>query len=130
MPVSHDKLVDAWMKQSELLWRTVYATPAVAIAIFAGWYVTSKDGNAGVSRSVLFTGILMMLVQWMIVHRMARYLNQFRQAVGDGLPRVEQAEIVLLFRRSLVLPTGYQLAISVPIILSLMFLAMLLLSLL
>ena len=128
MPVSYDKLVDAWMKQSELLWRTVYATPAVATAVFAGWYVASKNSETGVSRAVLLVGIIMMIVQWMIIHRMARYLNKFRDAVGEGLPHVEKTATATVFGKSYSLPTGHQLATSVPVIVGFLFSVMLLLS--
>jgi hypothetical protein len=113
-------VMDLWTKQSDLMWRTVYATPAIAAAIFAGGYAVLKDNKPTLAIWVLVVGVLMMIVQGLILHRMSLNLNVLRDAVGDGFPRVERAKIIPSWD-ALRLPTGYQLAVSVPIILGTLF---------
>jgi hypothetical protein len=125
-------VMDLWSKQSDLMLRTVYATPAIATAIFAGWYAVMKDEKPALAMWVLFVGVLMMIVQGLILHRMSLYLNVLRDAVGDAFPRVERVTI-FSFRlgakvHSLRLPSGYQMAICTPIILGTLFALMLIAS--
>ena len=94
-------LMDLWSKQSDQMWRTVYATPAIAAAIFAGWYAVLKDNKPNLAMLVLFVGILMMVIQALVLHRMSLYLNMLRASVGKELPHVERARVL-----SVPLPSG------------------------
>ncbi len=131
LPPKPDKklMVETWAKQSELMWRTTYATPAIATAIFAGWYIVWKDsipsGRFFLANSVLGAGALMMVVQGLIVHRMTQYLNRLRQAAHDALPYVPPTRF-----RKVRLMFGYELALLVPFLLAAMFAAMLAISIL
>jgi hypothetical protein len=122
-------LADIWVKQSDLMWRTVYTTPAIATAIFVGWYVIWRDGaltgKLFLADAILGVGTFIMIIQGLIIHRMARYLNVLRGALGDALPHVAPSG---LFRGKLRLPLGYELAIAVPSALGLLFAAMFVMS--
>ena len=118
-------MIDVWVKQSDLMWRTVYATPAIATALFAGWYAV-LDTRMVLANFILAAGILMMGVQGLILHRMANYLNALRQEAGSALPPVPRPVWV----KKLKGPAGYQLAVAVPAILGALFAIMLMLSLL
>ena len=119
-----EKHIDVWMQQSELLWRTVYATPAFAIAIFAGWYVLLKDGQEWLSFAVLAAGFGLMIIQWLIVRRMSQYLNALREKVGDNLSHVQNSTVLVAWVQ-VELWAGYKLAQSIPMIMASLFLAML-----
>lgn len=117
-------VVDVWVKQSELMWRTVYTTPAIATAVFAGWYVVAESKKP-LAYAVLGVGVFMMALQGLVIHRMARYLNVLRRAVGDDLPHVSAARVPYV---GVPLPKGNHLAVALPIILGLLFSLMMLLS--
>ncbi len=113
--VSKEKLVDAWLQQSALMWRSVYSVPVVAIAVFAGWYALDQKSQLLLSIAVLLSGVLIMLIQWAIIRRMAEYLNALRDAVDDGLPSTPKPILGL---------AGYRIASSIPLILTGLFLIM------
>lgn len=101
-------LIELWKKQSELFWRTVYSVPVVGIAIFAGWYALQGKHQTDLSHYLIYAGIAIMLLQTVILRRMAQYLNAFRRAAGDLIPDVPNALLGL---------SGYRLGTLVPIIL-------------
>ncbi|MEQ8577190.1 MAG: hypothetical protein RIC57_10080 [Balneola sp.] len=107
---NYSKIVDLWIYQSELFWRTVYSVPFVAIAILAGWYALMSNEQLILSQSLLIAGILIMLVQMLILYRMSQYLNAFKKEAKkqNHLPEVDNALFGL---------TGYRIGTSVPVIL-------------
>lgn len=108
--------VDLWKKQSELFWRTVYSIPLIGMAIFAGWYALESKEQFALSQYLLIAGILIMLVQMVILYRMAQYLNAFRGAADTLIPSVPSALLGL---------TGYRIGVAIPVILIVLFLFML-----
>ena len=115
----HQSLIEAWKAQSDLMWKTAYATPTLAFAILAGWYFTNKDGDVLISQAILWAGIFIMVVHWMVIHRMALYLNAIRQSIGDGLPHVPN--VILSNSMKLYMPSGYALACAMPVITIILF---------
>ncbi|MEQ8525274.1 hypothetical protein [Gracilimonas sp.] len=116
----YPKIVDLWIYQSELFWRTVYSVPFVAIAILAGWYALISNEQLLLGQSLLVAGILIMFVQMLILYRMSQYLNAFKKEARkqNHLPKVEDALLGL---------TGYRIGTSVPVILIGLFLFILIL---
>ena len=116
MGLSDDKMAELWMRHGEQMWRAVYATPIIGIAVFAGWYALMNDGKDGLSVVLLWGGIIIMAVQWTILHRMAQYTNVLRRTLGDKVPSPDAA--VLGF-------AGYRIAEAIPIIIGVLFVVML-----
>ncbi len=82
MNASKDKIIDLWIQQSKMMWRTVYATPFVGIAILVGWYSVQRDGQCPLAQAILALGVATMLIQGAILYRMSQYLNAFREEIG------------------------------------------------
>ena len=64
-----NKYYDLWKNQSDLLWRTVNFVSLVGMAIIGGWYVTHRDGESFLSCGILFIGVVVMAIYWLLLHR-------------------------------------------------------------
>ena len=123
-------LVDAWTKQSELFWRTVYQTPVIATAVFAGWYALQVAEQLKLSNWLLALGVLTMFVQVAILARMAAYLNALRDAAGHLLPRIpplwHSFFAFIRVPKASALLTGFRMGTAMPLLIAAFFLLLLL----
>lgn len=111
--------VDLWAAQSQLFWQTVYQVPVIAGAMFAGWFALKTAAQDQLAQGLLIVGILSMLVQVLVLGRMAQYLNTLRDAVGEPLLSVPSAFWGL---------TGHILGSTVPVLMAIFFLVLLIWS--
>ena len=113
---SKDKIIDVWMMQSAMMWRTVYTTPFVGIAIFAGWYSVRRAGEPVLAQTILLLGVVMMLIQFAILYRMSQYLNALRQEIGGAFPTMPKPKSGLY---------GYRIVRAIPLLLTVLFILLL-----
>ena len=111
--------VELWKMQSELFWRTVYAIPFIGVAVIAGWYAAESGGDGDLGNYLLLAGIAVMVVQMMILARMAQYMNAFRRAADSLIPSVPPSSVGF---------SGFQIGVSVPIIIAMLLSVMLFLD--
>lgn len=90
-----EKLADLWVEHSNKMWRTVYATPVIAVAVIAGWYgLLSKSEEStylqavGLPLLVLLVGIIVLFVHWAVISRMAQFDAALFRAVENDLPNI------------------------------------------
>lgn len=84
--LSKEKLADIWVEHSNKMWRTVYATPIVAVPVIAGWFALLSEGEATLAFLTAFLGMLLMFVQWAIITRMAQFDGALLGALEVDLP--------------------------------------------
>lgn len=119
MSTDNAHYVGLWTYQSQLFWQTVYQVPVIAGGMFAGWFALKSASQDELARWLLVVGLLSMVVQMLILHRMSQHLNTFRQAADMQIPRVSNGLVRL---------SGYQLGIAVPVLVGLFFAALFFLS--
>ena len=78
MAVSKDKLVDVWMNQSDLMWRAIFLTPLLAVSIVVAWYTAFSNNEVFLERITLITGIIILMIQYLVIRRMAQYLDAYK----------------------------------------------------
>ncbi len=117
--LSKDKLAYLWVEHSNKMWRTVYATPIVAVPVVAGWFALYSDGNSTFAFLTAFLGMLLMIAQWAIITRMAQFDGAFFKTLEADLPN---------FGAPVLRQSGKLLAQSVPVILLLIFLLLAIVS--
>lgn len=110
--LSKDKLAYLWVEHSNKMWRTVYATPIVSVPVIAGWFALHSEGEATFAFLTAFLGMLLMIVQWAIITRMAQFDGAFLSILEAALPD---------FGAPILRLNGKLLAQSVPLILLLIF---------
>ena len=115
MDTENKHYVDLWMKQSKLFWQTVYQFPVIAGALFAGWFALKSAAQDSLAQGLLCIGMLSMVVQILILKRMAQYLVTFRQAADRLIPNVPPAIAGM---------SGYILGAVVPILIMVFFVAL------
>ena len=112
MSLSDDKIADLWMQHSNQMWRAVYASPLVGIAIVAGWHAMLEKQNEILANATLVSGIAIMIVQWAIISRMAQFTTALLKKIGNQLPDITPPPLGL---------TGNRVAKSVPVIIAILF---------
>lgn len=105
------------MRQGELMWRTAYAVPVIAISVFAGWFAMAKAPDPEFwQKAVLAVGVLAMLFNFLILRRMAQFFTAHGNTIEHLMPEVGDPLLKL---------TGNRLAMATPLLSAILFAAML-----